>query len=621
MSLDELHRLFLLPAFILILVATGCQTPAQYRIEADEVANTIIREAQQQALNKLESFEIERPSDTLRRRLLAEQNLPYASEASLGTDALKRLEHWPEPDYPVAFSSPDKVLGLEAGGSLTLSLVQALQVGARNSFDYQTIKENVFRVALDLDLERNEFRNILQGRVEPLVRSDLSGEKTVTGTETGVSSSLSRALESGAKLTTGLALDLVKLLTQSRSSSIGIVGDVSIIIPLLRGSGSHIVTEPATQAERNVLYAIWAFVRFRQTFAVEIAKEYLNVLRSLNEIENSAENYRTLGVSSRRSRRLADAGRAREVEVDQALQKELTARNRWVSARKLYEKRMDSFKRLIGLPPDAEILLDRTELDRLFTLFYQMKDEVGPESALLGRQSVPPADAPIELIEPGNEKAGPMEMDPFLAVKTALENRLDLRIAQGKVYDAQRKVVLAADALRPEVTLFGRATLGEGRTIATSGMDHAKLRADKGVYSALLTIDLPFERTAERNVYRSSFINLERSVRDTQKMEDEIKLSVRNTLRAMQEARESREIQARALLLAETRVKSTTLLFEAGRIQIRDLLEAQEALVSARTALTSAVVDYRVAEMEFQRDAGVLLVDENGLWVEYQPRN
>ena len=47
------------------------------------------------------------------------------------------------------------------------------------------------------------------------------------------------------------------------------------------------------------------------------------------------------------------------------------------------------------------------------------------------------------------------------------------------------------------------------------------------------------------------------------------------------------------------------------------MLEAQEALVSAQDALTAALVDYRVAELELQRDMGVLGVDEKGLWHEY----
>lgn len=614
-----LCRPLLAPLLVLILATIGCRTPAQHRIEADEIAKGIIREKQEQLFDRVELLEIEKPSDTLRRRLLAEQNLPYASKASLGSDKLPRLEHWPEEAYPEAFFSSDHVVTVETGKPLTISLVQALQIGARNSFDYQTSKETVFRAALDLDLERTAFRNIFSAQVESLIRSDLSGDETVTGSETGTGSRVSRTLESGARVTAGLALDLVKLLTQSRSSSIGVVGDATITLPLLRGSGRHIVTEPATQAERNVIYAIWEFERFRQALAVDIAGEYLDVLRRLNEIENSAENYRNLIVSSRRSRRLADAGRATEVEVNQALQNELRARNRWVSAQELYKSRIDAFKLLLGLPPDADISLDRNELDRLLDSSFRIADTMDRESKFSNGGEVPPADAPIELVEPGNEDAGAMEMDPFLATSMALDNRLDLKVAEGKVYDAQRKAIVAADALGAEVTLFGRATMGEGRTLATSDLDNARFRLRDGVYSALLTIDLPFERTAERNAYRNSLITLERAVREVQKLEDEIKLSVRNRLRAMYEARESRRIQAKALRVAEIRVKSTTLFFEAGRIQIRDLLEAQEALVTAKNALTSAIVEYRVAELEFQRDTGLIRVDDRGLWMEYEP--
>jgi len=210
-------------------------------------------------------------------------------------------------------------------------------------------------------------------------------------------------------------------------------------------------------------------------------------------------------------------------------------------------------------------------------------------------------------------------MDKSLAIELGLENRLDLRVAQGKVYDAQRVVVVSADALGAELTLFGKAGLGESRSIATAGLDNAELRTDKGIFSALLTLDLPFERTAERNVYRNSFIVLERAVRDVQKLEDQMKLSIRKRLRDMYESRESLRIQARAVSLAEKRVKSTSLFFEAGRAKVRDLLEAQDALLSAKNGLTAAAVDYRVAELEFQRDTGLLQIDEKGIWQEYTP--
>jgi len=87
-----------------------------------------------QSLGKTEEFDIERPSDILRRRLLIGQRLPYAGEASLGIDKLKTVEHWPEKDYPKTNSSLTQTLPLESDKPLQLSLLHALQIGARKQF-------------------------------------------------------------------------------------------------------------------------------------------------------------------------------------------------------------------------------------------------------------------------------------------------------------------------------------------------------------------------------------------------------------------------------------------------------------------------------------------------------
>jgi outer membrane protein TolC len=87
----------------------------------------------------------------------------------------------------------------------------------------------------------------------------------------------------------------------------------------------------------------------------------------------------------------------------------------------------------------------------------------------------------------------------------------------------------------------------------------------------------------------------------------------------MLQARENLYIQAKAVYLAEKRVKSVNLFLEAGRAQIRDLLEAQDSLLIAQNNLTAAVVDYRVAELRIQRDMGVLKLTDEGLLREYRP--
>jgi outer membrane protein TolC len=200
-----------------------------------------------------------------------------------------------------------------------------------------------------------------------------------------------------------------------------------------------------------------------------------------------------------------------------------------------------------------------------------------------------------------------------------LDNRLDLRVARGQVFDAQRFVVVKADALRAELTLLGSTESGSRRTVATAGLDDARIRANQAESSGLLTLDLAVERTAERNDYRNSLISLEQTIRFMSTLEDQVKLDVRNRLRTLLSARESLQIQAESVRVAEKRVISSNLFLQAGRVQIRDVLEAQDDLVSAQNSLTAAVVRYRVTELQLQRDMGMLKVNEKGLWREFDP--
>jgi outer membrane protein TolC len=151
-------------------------------------------------------------------------------------------------------------------------------------------------------------------------------------------------------------------------------------------------------------------------------------------------------------------------------------------------------------------------------------------------------------------------------------------------------------------------------------LDNAELRLDNGVFSAWLTLDLPFERTAEAVVYRNRYIELAQAVREVQKLEDSLKIEIRNRLRELFEARKTLVIQAQAVALAQKRVRSISLFMEAGRAETRDLLEAQDSLLNAQNSLTAARVDYRIAELQIQRDMGVLIVSDTGLWEEYLTR-
>jgi outer membrane protein TolC len=415
---------------------------------------------------------------------------------------------------------------------------------------------------------------------------------------------------------------------------------------------------------------------------VQVAGEYLGVLQLMDQVSNAEENYRQLLLSSRRARRLSESGRLEAIQVDQSLQDELTARERWISAQQSYAHALDNLKLTLGLPADAAIELDRGELQRLAQSAQEAMatadaktaepeaavsippapaEETGPNeppeqspavepqekpalaqgdaagastpasapasepaepaepAAAAGQEDVLAANQPVDLVPP-SPKGGPLEMDETQAVRIALDNRLDLRSAIGQVYDAQRKVVVAADALKADVALTGSGSLGSGRSVYSADQPDARLEPQHGLYAAGAQVNLPLERTAERNAYRNSLIYLQQATRSVQSLEDAIKLQVRDDLRQLLQSRESYFIQAQAAKLAQRRVDSTQLFLQAGRAQIRDLLEAQDALINARDAVTAALVSYRVTSLQFQRDLDVLEIDEKGLWREYQPK-
>ncbi|NLF17076.1 MAG: TolC family protein [Lentisphaerae bacterium] len=606
----------LIPALALALfVAVGCRSPSGWRRQADEAAAGILRSTQERALGRTEPITVDSPADSLRRRLLLDQSLPHASPASQSLRDCPDTAFWsqsrhlpPPPDGASVVSS--------VSGPLRLTLLEALQVAARNSREFQDAKDRLFRTALALDLEADDFRNTFAGVLSGRLQSDPLGSDRRYGSSTHGDLSGSRRFRNGTELSAAIAVDLARVLSQEGASALGLLGDASISVPLLRGSGAAIVGEPLRQAERDMLYAVYDFEQYKREFAVRIASDYLGVLLTLRRVENAEENYRRKITSTRRMRRLADSGRQQEYQFDQSVQDELRAREGWVQAQSTYQTNLDRFKVTLGLPPDASVELSEADLDAL----RQEAEGLSQGAEVADYSSgVPPADAPVTLQPPTREHAGPWELDEARAIALGLEHRPDLRVAQGRVEDAQRAVMVAADALRAELTLLGTARIGESRSIASAAQADAAWRTAEASYAALLTLDLPIERTRERNQYRNSLIALEQSVRSYQAAEDTVKLDVRQRLRALLLAREGVVIQAQAVRLAERRVRSTDLFLQAGRMAVRDVLEAQDDLLAAQNSLSSAVVSYREAEWELQRDLGLLEVGVDGLWKEVRP--
>ncbi len=622
------HKVVMVGLGIAVTLAPGigCKSDSSYHKDADKVAMEAIHAKQKETFGKEEAFTVDTPAQTLRRRLMLDQKLVHSTDASVNVHDVKPLKDWPEGPGTRPSTRPTT----QSTTTLRISILDALQIGAANSRQYQDQKDQIFIDALNVDLAWNDFRPIFSGQVGGTV---VNSSATInnngvneTRNETGVIGSsklgVSQRFANGMTLAGAMTVDVVKLLTGGQETSRAVGYDASISAELLKGGGEYVVMEPVIQAERTLAYDLLNFQQYKRTFAVSVGQQYLNLLSQYDQIKNADAAYRRAISSTRRARRQADAGRLTQIDVDRSVQQELTSRSRWIQAQSTLGKRLDTFKILLGLPPDAEISLDPADMKKLMDAIDRF---VEPEAAAVATTeptvptTQPVTDAMTEPLAPVVRKGGGLiDMHEDQAVAMALKNRPDLQVRIGNVFDAQRKVRVAANALQAGLTLTGR-TVGGGRENAIGSARSADIgiRTDTAIYSGNLLLDLPLDRVAERNAYRISLLNLDGAARDQQQLEDQIKADVRADLADLLLASEQIRIQSKSVAVAQKRVDSTNLFLDAGRAQIRDVLDAQDSLVQAQNDLTTALISYRLAELSLQRDMGVLEVNSDGLWREY----
>ena len=592
--------------------AAGCRSAQSWRADADRAAAERLAAARAAEGLPEEALEVETPSDTLRRRLLLDQKLPVFDPASLGIRDLPANRYWrAEERLLPGREGADAALAPAGTNALEIGLQDAVRIAAANSPEFRADKERLFASALALDLASREFHSTLLGAISAAAETAPGADGSRAGShgETAKAGA-KRSFENGVSTDASLAFNLAGMLTGERKTAWGAVADLSISIPLLRGSGSLVRRESLTQAERDLVYAVRAFEQRKRAFVADVSRAYLSLLLARRTRQNEDENLRRVVLSTRRSGRMADASRMSKAALDQSRQSELSARASWIAACQGYESALDSFKTKLGLPPDARIEPRESDLEglrRLVGAYLSPAAEDGGEEA--DGDAVP---------EPDSVDAGALKeaTDRMLAV--AFERRTDVLSARDRVEDAQRHLLVAEDALRNEVTLGGAARVGEAATAAmgADGRDHGSFRMKDGTATGSIKIDLALERTKERNDYRNALVALESAVRDWQKAEDELKATVREDMRALSQTRTQLRIQSRAVELAARRVRNQDLLLEAGRADMTDLLDAQAALLAAQNSLDRAITDHRVQELALHRDVGALDATVDGVWSE-----
>lgn len=444
--------------------------------------------------------------------------------------------------------------------AVTLDLDEALRLAAAASYEHREARERAYVAALDLVAQRQRFRT--QGALG--AAGALARDPDGTTIEGGADGALSRAFETGGSVVVRLATTFLKVLSSSPTEASASLLSADLLLPLVRGAGS-VARESLTQAERDVLYALRAFARAQQRLVVTVATDYYAVLARRDVLDNENRTYESLVLVHERAKAFGAEGRMPDFEVDQASQDVLRAQDRRQQAEQALEASLDRFKRTLGLPVSTKVTLEATALETL-------------------------REAGLSVEEPALEDA----------LATGLARRLELATARDRADDARRRLAVAADALGA-----GLALRAEG-AVDSPGRRPFDVRGARPRGSVGVELDLPIERTAEAAAHRAAELDVERARRDVERAEDDVTAEVRQALRALAQARRSFDIQREGVRLAERRVESAKLNLQYGKATIRDVLDAENSLVQARNALTSALVDHTVARLELERDTGGL---------------
>ncbi|WP_406699491.1 hypothetical protein V5E97_11560 [Singulisphaera sp. Ch08] len=575
-----------------------------------------------------------------------------------------------------------------------LTMEQAFRLALINARFYQFQLENVYTTSLAVTLQRFAFQPQFYAGLTPLTGTTAGGipapnpinqfiyRTRETGTpisslSVGTVAGVGKVFNSGGRLLMGFANQVVfNFLGQnSRQPSVQSFLPLTLVQPFLRGGGRAVTLEALTQAERDLLYAIRSFAKFRQEFVVatlvggtpitnfgstlqtpgfsgggnsDPTVGFLNVIQDIQILENDRKNIAALERLYMIYTELikGEASGLTQLQVDQVDQSYQQALQQLVNDRTQFRSQLDQFKIQLGMPPDVPLILDRTLALKFKQVFDGIDDwQRDPKRNLTDlpqyAANLPDlADVNIDgrsvlsVYNTGKDNEDDLEDLLLAAERVTLEHRLDLMNERARLYDAWRKIRVSANALKGifNVTLTNQFLTPPATTNPFAFVDQAKQ------FSLVLNAELPLVRLNERNQFRATLIGYERQRRSLQAFEDNLKYQIRIDVRNLHQQYLTYEINRKNFTLA-VRLKDQA--FEqiiappqgaaAGgggtaqaanaATQTTNLINFQRQLLTQENTLITNWLGYETARLTLYRDLGTLPYDEWEAYRELFPAN
>lgn len=252
----------------------------------------------------------------------------------------------------------------DKNGMILLTSDLANEMGLLHSRDYQTQFENVYLNALSLSGNRFEFGTQWNGGFGAGFNAsgkDLGDDRELSLTLDRLG--FSRNLPGGGEFATGLVnrlfFDFGSGTVQGGSAALV----TTFTQPLLRGAFRYVRLENLTQAERNLLYSVRDFARFRRLFYVDVSTGFLNLLTQIQAIRNAESNVQNLRQNLIEHDFYVQIQLVSQIQRDQVFQQYQNGRLSLLTAEQGLATSLDAYKFELGLPPWVPLQIDESMLD------------------------------------------------------------------------------------------------------------------------------------------------------------------------------------------------------------------------------------------------------------------
>lgn len=390
-----------------------------------------------------------------------------------------------------------------------LRMDQAVELGLYNSREFQDRREDLYLAALPVTLERYSF-TAQAFAAEDAIRSVAGRETATSGERWNLNSSggLSRRFSTGAELLVKLANQVVVDLSGDRPTVSVSTLALSLTVPFLRGGGFAVTLEPLTQAERNLLYAIRSYARFRSVFFVAVTGQgdYTNtpfglqglsvnlgrgiganltaipvgylptVLRSAI-LTNERNNLATFDYYLKLFQNLEEGGIVTKLQVGRIEQQLLSSRALVLQRTQEYLDNIDNFKLQLGLPATTPLELDEAPLRPIRSHLKAVEEVYRQLSDLEAAAGKLDPDAPAGTLREGWLK---LLTDSPIARGTKLSKEYPEAVAgyKGKTDDDLSKTLIALRERRRKLLDERDRKLRAGQPADAETTELAKLETD-----------------------------------------------------------------------------------------------------------------------------------------------